>query len=179
MTTSRESSRQQASVNETRSTKRDERVFSAGRVIARRALLATTLIGVGVAIGLSTSGEDTPVNASATNNVEQLEAMDAMVSRELAKGPQDNDLIVNDGLTFTIGPSGTVGEAMTRVDRRANPSGPSILQTKATTASAENFKPNNAYVFPEDRIVMWQDTELTAVDGQSVLLAMPADRLEH
>lgn len=174
------------SSNESRTRSKDiiltplgRRVKELAKVTGVVALAATTAV---VALGSKdtsrTSAEMAPVSAIEIPDTKKLEAMDTMVAKELAKGPEAEDLVVNDGLTFTIGPSSTVVDAMTRVDKRANPSGDNIFQTKATTASAENFNPDREYVYPEDEAIMWQDAELTAANGRAVLLAIPVNRPE-
>lgn len=110
------------------------------------------------------------VNASAAHN---LEAMDKDIEHELHKGPRGKDTVLG---TFTIGPSDTVANAMIREDERAH-IGQSILQLKATTASANNFNPEGI-VQTGDRIVMWNDAELSAEYGRSALLAVPVERPE-
>ncbi len=125
-------------------------------------------------------GGETPTLVSASQTGA---AMDALIEKELAKGPQKADVILNNGQAFPISPSSTVANAMIRIDQRAAPvdhitQSTDILSTKATTASVNTFN-NEAYtVLPEDQqVVLWEDAELSEQYGQDVLLALPADQV--
>jgi hypothetical protein len=96
--------------------------------------------------------------------------MDRAIKRELEKGPQpsEGDVILNDGESFTVGPSSTVGNAMIRIDERAALE-QGMLQAKATTESAAAVQPE-AVVLPETRLIMWEDAQLRQF-GETALLA--------
>lgn len=132
------------------------------------------------AFAVTKVGGETPTLVSASQTGA---AMDALIEKELAKGPQKADVILNNGQAFTIAPSATVANAMIRIDQRAAPvdhitQSTDILSTKATTASVNTFRNETDTVFPEDQVVMWEDAELSEQYGQDVLLALPADQVQ-
>ncbi len=142
-----------------------ERVKKATKIVGVATIAAAASAGI---ISIKTAGD--VANVSATQN---LEAMDKDIDRELSKGPQGKDIAFQ---SFSIGPSDTVANAMVREDERAH-IGQSMIQLKATTASANNFNPEGV-VQAEDEVRMWRDAELSEKYGHATLLAIPVERPE-
>lgn len=133
----------------------------AGAAGALGAVAATLALGIGIAkSGSNESGQ--PL----------WQQMDATIERELQKGPTGADTVVYDG---TIGTGNTLQSIIAR-EHPNSELNDSMLQHKASNASAHESQSENEFLQPTDEAVVWQDAELEQRFGQVAILAAPVER---
>lgn len=157
-------------------TKRGKRVFAlAGMLLVG----ATGTPFIAKAFSGSEKADIKPV-ASTLSSYEQ---MDAAIEKELPKGPGPNDKEI---ARVPIRPGEYVTDIMDRVAPASDTDGGNVtmLQTKATTKSGT---PSETYYgYPaddplkrEERLVIWEDGDLSQKFGEAAILAIPENQIQR